>query len=447
MAFKVNSTEIFGDDGNVSMGHFQAFTLDNFTTSESYVDGPSNALYGEGFGYSVAVGQGILAVGATMYGGSAAGTGAVLVYKINLESNEIDDGFPSGNNALLLQPPNTQSYGRFGNNIALSGRHLIISYHRYGSYEPTQGGFYIWDLANEGSNSPTFFSGAKYGWALDASADRIAMGTYIPNTQGNSDGSVRIYDNSGSLIKNILPPPGPEAVLLNAPSESVSGWGGDGLQKPGFGVCKHSVGIGCGRIVVGSPTEDSNKGALLIYDINANFLKKVKWGTTNGELGSITRVNDGRIVASSQSHEDTYFFGETELPQRWYTKFSIFDLNGKFIETVTPENSAKLHDLAVGCGYIFAATNDTANGAIKMYDLYGNQLKAWTPTGMGSSYFTSITATSVDPGHVSMDIFNNNLAIGDALTDRVWLYSLPANANAYYEFQSSILVSYNDVYR
>lgn len=439
MAFKINSTEIFGDDGNVSMNHFQAYTLDNFTTSESYVDGPSNALYGEGWGHSVAVGQGILAVGAFQYGGPATSSGAVLVYKINLESNQIDDGIASAN-ALVLQPPNSQSYGRFGEHIALSGRHLIISYKGYGTYEPTKGGFYIWDLANEGSNSPTFFSGARYGYALDASADRFAMGTYIPNTQGNSDGSVRIYDINGSLIKNILPPAGPEALLLNAGYNTVSGWGGDGKKRPGFGVLPHSVGIGCGRIVVGSPTEDSNKGALLIYDINANFLKKVKWGTAEGELGSTVRVNDGRIVAASQSHQA--FPG-----YRWVTKFSIFDLNGKLIETVTPENSAKLHDLAVGCGYIFAATNDTSGGAIKMYDLWGNQLKAWTPTGYSSYYSDTLSVDFPSAGHVSMDIFNNNLAIGDFIADRVWLYSLPANANSYYEFQSSILASRNDVYR
>ena len=155
----------------------------------------------------------------------------------------------------------------------------------------------------------------------------------------------------------------------------------DGAASDRFG---RSVAIGNGRIVVGADGDDDNgytSGSAYIFDLDGNQLAKITAsdGAANDQFGYSVAVGNGRIVVgafSARTDGSNYNASGSVY---------IFDLDGtqltKIIKTgaiigYTSENFG--YSVAVGNGRIVVGAygDNTATGAIYIFDLNGTQLAA-----------------------------------------------------------------------
>lgn len=247
----------------------------------------------DGFGYSVAMGGGYIAIGAPF---SSSDTGAVYLYT------------SSGDLIQKITAYDRSSNSRFGYKVQVSGNYLVISAPVEDSGGTNSGAVYVYDpatrapiyklkasdrFANDifggdismdgnillvganGETRETQGMGAGYlfdlttgnelhkliaedGWQYDAlgysaelEGSYAVLGARGDDDKGSNSGSVYIFDvSSGNQIRKILSP--------------------DGYTSDYFG---ESMSINGGKIAIGSKGADgsaTNSGAVYIYDISSD---------------------------------------------------------------------------------------------------------------------------------------------------------------------------------
>ena len=145
----------------------------------------------------------------------------------------------------------------------------------------------------------------------------------------------------------------------------------------------NSVAVGCGRIVVGAPTDDDNgssSGSAYIYDLDGTNEVKITAsdGVASGQFGTAVAVGCGRIVVGAVFDDG---LGNPQVGSAY-----IFDLNGNQLTKITHSNVASSissdgfgFTVAVGSGRIVFGTpydddNGSYSGSAHIFDLDGNQL-------------------------------------------------------------------------
>ncbi len=207
---------------------------------------PGAGREGKGFGRSVAIGDGYIAVGADI----GPGPGSVFVFK--------------GDSGALLRelvPENGSSWDRFGYSIAIDDGQIAIGAIWEGPFY--NGAAYVFDLDTGTQLRKQIEAWPFYGWDVDLKDGILGVSAIVQTN--NSNGRVYLYDNTSGALTHTLSP-------------------GINEQLTNFG---QSISIDNGKIAIGAWSDDENdqdSGAAYLFD------------TTSG--GLITKVlpHDGRAT-------------------------------------------------------------------------------------------------------------------------------------------------------
>lgn len=319
-----------GDDDNGSAsGSAYIFDLNG---SQLHKLTASDGVANDSFGWSVAIGNGIIAVGApfTSSGGAVylydfSGTEVAKIsgddtaasdsfgYSIAINDDKVFVGARGHNSSAgavyAFNLTGTQLFKidrasslELGTSIAAKNKKIVIG---------TSGGDSVFLYSTDGIfirtiTSFDYASNDAYGYSVSISDGRIVVGA--PQDDDNSlasSGSAYIYDYEGSLVKKIT---------SSAPEQAAF-----------YGSC---VSIGSGRIVVGAYGDDSEKGSIYIYDLDGTLLQRVQGSTSSAgnQFGRFLCVNNGRIASSGvvkNTSSGSVFLYNTPLVYNLYNSLDM----------------------------------------------------------------------------------------------------------------------------
>jgi len=236
------------------------------------------------FGFSVAVSNTRIVVGATGKDTTASNAGAAYIFDI--DGNEIKK-------IQAFDPPGTsdaQADDYFGVSVAVSDTRIVVGARGEDTTADNAGSAYIFDIDGNGiakiqafdppgTSDAQFYDG--FG-SVAVSNTRIVVGTGGKNTTEYYDvGAAYIFDIDGNEIAKIK--------------------ADDAEQYDYFG---DSVAVSDTRIVVGAQYEDTGAngaGAAYIFDLNGNQIAKIQASDIqfNDYFGHSVAVSDTRIVVGA----------------------------------------------------------------------------------------------------------------------------------------------------
>ena len=168
------------DDNGSDSGSVYVYELDG---SNEVKITASDGSGGDEFGHSIAVGNSKIVVGASGYGSNS---GAVYVYDLD-GSNEVKITASDANRAHL-----------FGSSVAIDDSKIVVGANNKNG---SKGGAYIYDL--DGSNEVILSASDAanddyFGISVAVAGSKVLVGAYWDDDNGDSSGSVYIYDLDGS---------------------------------------------------------------------------------------------------------------------------------------------------------------------------------------------------------------------------------------------------------
>ena len=237
----------------------------------------SDAQGNDHFGWSVAVSDTRIVVGALMEDTNASSAGSAYIFDID------------GNQLAKIQASDPGIDNQFGYSVAVSDARIVVGAWYEGSSPYRRGSAYIFDtdgnqlakiLASDAAGSDYF------GSAVSVSNSRIVVGAPNEDTTGSDAGSAYIFDIDGNQLAKIQ--------------------ASDAQQYDNFG---QSVAVSNYTIIVGAPNEDTtanNAGSAYLFDIDGNQLAKIQASDAEAgdNFGGSVAASDTRIAAGSRN-EDT----------------------------------------------------------------------------------------------------------------------------------------------
>ncbi len=237
-----------------------------YTKDSSGVWGPAataiwsagtNAGAGTIFGSSVAVDSNTVVIGSP---GEDSGSGAAYVFT---KTNNVWS-------AVRLTASDRADADSFGRWVAVDGDFVVVGSWRDDDGGTDSGSVYVFTKPSGGwgtwvtlSTSSKAALTAKltasdaaaddhFGWSVAVDGDNVVVGAYGNDDDGTDSGSVYLFTKpSGGWVDTT------ETVKLTAP---------DGAADDNFG---DSVAAGGGRVIVGAPGDESDKGAAYVFSIPA----------------------------------------------------------------------------------------------------------------------------------------------------------------------------------
>jgi len=315
----------------------------------------SDAEVGDVFGYSVAVSNTRIVVGAPYEDTTDTDAGSAYIFDID------------GNGIAKIQafdPPGTsdaQAGDLFGRSVAVSNTRIVVG----APYEDTNGSYagsaYIFDIdGNEIAKIQVFDppgtndaeADDNFGYSVAVSDTRIVVGAYGEDTTASNAGAVYIFDIDGNGIAKIQASDAEDGDL--------------------FG---YSVAVSNTRIVVGAPYEDTNgsyAGSAYIFDIDGNEIAKIQAfdppGTNDAEandfFGNSVAVSDTRIVVGAHGRST------------WTGAAYIFDIDGNELAKIQASDaedgdqfsdSVAVSDTRIVVGAPHEDTTDTDAGSVYIF--------------------------------------------------------------------------------
>lgn len=255
---------------------------------------------GQLYSDSVSIGSNKVVVGAPNNNNSGVtAAGAAFIYDTDFQFAQANNAF---SNQITLSPTTGQgglvvnANANFGKSVAVRCGRVVVGAPRqdFRSFFSSPifaqlGRVYIYDLNGTQINAivppSAGFNGSQalFGWSVAVGEEIIVVGEPQGQISGNVRGRAHIYDLNGNFIKTLI--------------------AFDSVNNAEYG---YSVSVGCGRIVVGSPsdnTEGTGNGSFYIYDLAGNLIRKVipTEGVTNGngKLGFSVSVDSGLIFAGA----------------------------------------------------------------------------------------------------------------------------------------------------
>ena len=248
----------------------------------------------DAFGYSVAVGNNKIAVGAVGDypndpGNAVLGQGAVYVYDLD------------GSNEIKIIASDGEFSDRFGSSVAIGYNKIIVGSPNDDDHGDASGSVYIYNLDGTGEvklypNNPT--QRDHFGYHVFTGSNKIFVSTTSADNDHGSYGAVYVYDIDGSNEVKITSPDNPSGfghdvafnhnrILIGAPyAHRAYLYDFDGnhirtLTPPHgnndqFGF---AVAIDREKIYVSAPFDDeteTNSGAVYIYDLEGTYEARFK---------------------------------------------------------------------------------------------------------------------------------------------------------------------------
>ena len=298
----------------------------------------SDAQADDQFGFSVAVSDTRIVVGALYEDTTASNAGSAYIFDIN------------GNQLAKIQASDPEADDQFGYSVAVSDTRIVVG----SPYEDTggasAGAAYIFDI--DGNQIAKIQAsdaelGDIFGLSVAVSDTRIVVGAYLEDTTANAAGSAYIFDINGNQLAKIQ--------------------ASDAQADDYFG---YSVAVSDTRIVVGAYWEDTtatDAGSAYIFDINGNQLAKIQASDpeASDNFGNSVAVSNNRIVVGAY---------QESAAGTWAGSAYIFDIDGNQIAKIQASD-AQFNDRF---GHSVAVSNNRI--------VVGAILESTTAAEAGSAY-------------------------------------------------------------
>ena len=285
------------DDNGSSSGSVYVYDLDG--SNEVKITAGDGAS-GDAFGYSAAVGNDKIVVGA--YGDDDNGSsksGSVYVYDLD------------GSNEVKITASDGASSDYFGYSVAVGNDKIVVG--AYGDDDngsSKSGSVYVYDLDGSNEVKITASDGRNYayfGIRVAVGDSKIVVGAYGDHDNGQTSGSVYLYDLDGS----------------NEVKITIS----DGVDFDHFG---YSVAVGDSKVVVGVNGDDDNgssSGSVYVYDLDGSNEIKITAsdGAANDWFGCAVAVGDSKIAVGNRNQVGSVY---------------VYDLDGSNEVKITASDAA-----------------------------------------------------------------------------------------------------------
>ena len=248
---------------NANQGTVYVYDLDG--TNEVKINASDAAGGGDSFGWSVAVGESKIVVGAASDDVTATNAGAVYVYDLD------------GSNELKITPSDATSGDNFGTAVSIGHNKIVVGAYNGDGNVSGSGAAYIYNLDGTGEVKITASDGEaldRYGQSVAIGNNKIVVGANREHGNGGTDvGAIYVYDLDGT-----------NEVKINA---------SDATDNEYFG---NSVGIGHNKIVVGERSL-TDAGAVYVYSISGGTTTSTFWVDQSGK-GNDGVVNGATLNAA-----------------------------------------------------------------------------------------------------------------------------------------------------
>ena len=255
------------DDNGSSSGSAYIFDLAGTQLAKiTASDGAAN----DYFGYSVAIGNGRIVVGA--YADDDAGSSSGSAYIFDLDGTQL----------AKITASDAAANDYFGNSVAIGNGRIVVGAKQDDDNGETSGSAYIFDLDGTQLVKITASDGAAY----DQFGNSVAVGNgrIVVGADGDDSykGSAYIFDLDGTQLAKIT-----ETNRVDFHS---------------FGI---SVAVGSGRIVVGT-LANVYRGSVYIFDLDGTQLTKITASdrAIAQYFGGDVAIGSGRIVVGAYGDGD-----------------------------------------------------------------------------------------------------------------------------------------------
>jgi len=301
---------------------------------------PFDGALGDDFGFSVAIGQNRIVIGAPGQDLNGASSGAIYIYDYN--QNLISKiGAAGGTDSDF-----------YGFSVAVGCNRIVVGAPFTNDSGTNSGATFIYDLDGNLIKKVIPQDGGishNFGISVSIGCGRIVVGSRGATNQSSlTAGAAYIYDLDGNFFSRIS-----QFNTFGPPEASGDFFG-------------QSVSIGSGRIVVGAYGRDdngTNSGAAYIYDIDGFPIQKItpSDGGANDQFGFSVSVGSGRIIVGAIGDNGTSGYINSGSAY-------VFDLNGTEIQKLTVPftsnfnyNSGKFGNSVIAASYGFLCGAPQAN--------------------------------------------------------------------------------------
>jgi len=308
----------------------------------------SDAEASDNFGVSVAVSDTRIVVGALFEDTTASGAGSAYIFDID------------GNQIAKIQANDAQASVFFGRYVAVSDTRIVVGAPYDDTTATDAGSVYIFDIdgnqlakiqASDAQESD------RFGHSVSVSDNRIVVGAYYEGDANSGTyraGSAYIFDIDGNQLAKLVASP-----------------------RTGFDYFGTSVAASNTRIVVGNPnsnTPSPDAGSAYIFDIDGNQLAMIQSSDVQGNdfFGWSVAVSDTRIVVGAKEEDTTAFNAGSAY---------IFDINGNQLAKIQASDveqydnfgwSVAVSDTRIVVGVPYEDTTATDAGSVYIYKNFHN---------------------------------------------------------------------------
>lgn len=237
----------YDDDNGSDSG--AAYLFDASTGNQIFKLLPSDGTANAEFGYSIAINNGIVAIGARRDSENGTNSGAAYLFDAN-----------TGNQIFKLQPNDAEQDDEFGNAIDISNGIVAVGAWRADEFGDASGAAYLFDastgnqidklLPDTGNDIQTF----GVSIAIDGGTVAVGSRTYFALSEGYTYAKAYLFNVSSGNLLNILQP---DILNLN------------GDLGGHFADC---MAIDNGLVIVGAPTRSvvfDHSGAAYVFDVTS----------------------------------------------------------------------------------------------------------------------------------------------------------------------------------
>ena len=232
----------------------------------------SDGAIGDQFGWSVAISDTHIVVGTPDNDDAGGDSGSVYVYNTD------------GTGEVKITASDGAADDNFGRSVAVSDTHVVVGAQ---GDNANQGSVYVYNLDGTGEVKITASDGATdddFGLSVAVSDTHVVVGAQGDNA---NQGSVYVYNLDGT---------GEQKITAS-----------DGAQNDFLGS---SVAISATKVAVGSPYNDEgstrNSGAVYVYNLDGTGEQKITAsdGATNDQFGGSVAISDTKVVVGAPFNDD-----------------------------------------------------------------------------------------------------------------------------------------------
>lgn len=363
---------------------------------------PSDSITTGDYGYSIAAGNGKIAVGAVSDDiGAITGAGSVYIYNVDGTGEvKISGSDIAGNNAA------------FGASVAIADNKLAV-----GATGVAQ--VYVYDLdgTNEVIINPSLGFSDSFGDAVAIHKGKLYVGAPGYDT---GKGAVFIYS-----LSNLNSSP---VELRPVNSSPIS-------DELSFG---DSISVGNNRIVIGAPGSNGGVGRTYVYDLSGQneYTLNPSDQPSAASFGSVVDIGSNKIVVTAPADDvgSAYIYnldGSNEVKISQASGSSqgspLTDNYGTSLSIGSGKIAIGAHDFS---GYPYSVGN-ASNGGAFVYDV----------SGLNEYYFYPADVASGDHFGYDLEIYDGFLIASSIYAPSIYVYELfPAGGTTVNNLSSS---SYN----